>query len=64
MTAPKTRRVNLSAIPKEKRQEAWEKLQRDYPDHAKLLEDPMMVALREKFKPRAIYLDLPIKDET
>ena len=63
MTAPKTRRVNLSAIPKEKRQEAWEKLQRDYPDQAALLEDPMMVELRKTFNPIAIYIDLPIKDE-
>ena len=63
MTAPKTRRVNLSAIPREKRQEAWEKLQRDYPDQAALLEDPMMVELRKTFNPTAIYIDLPIKDE-
>lgn len=64
MTSKKTRSVNLSAIPKAKRQEAWARLQRDYPDHAALLKDPMMVALRKKFNPSAIYLDLPIKDET
>lgn len=62
MSEPKTRWVNLSRIPPEKRQEAWERLQRDYPDQAAYLQDPLVVLMKETFQAE-ISIELPIKDK-
>ena len=59
MSSPKTREVNLSRIPPEKRQEAWERLQEKYPAQAALLEDPFFVGVRKAFPNGEVFIELP-----
>lgn len=53
------RRINLSRVPKEKRQEAWARLQKKHPAHARLMNDPLVQAVREKFNAQVI-VELPV----
>lgn len=43
------RRINLSRIPKEKRAEAWARLQKDCPAQADLVRDEYVQALHKAF---------------
>ena len=36
------KKVNLSRIPKDKKREAWERLQEKYPDQAAWVQDPVV----------------------
>jgi len=61
MATPKTRWVNLSLIPKEKRKEAFERLKRKYPAQAEWLLDPFVVAMRETFPGSSVIVELPVE---
>ncbi|EGV50023.1 hypothetical protein [Candidatus Endoriftia persephone] len=43
------KKVNLSRIPRERKREAWEKLQRDYPAQAELVESEFVQEMAQAF---------------
>ncbi len=43
------KKVNLSRIPRERKREAWEKLQRDYPAQAELVESEFVQVMAQAF---------------
>lgn len=55
-----TRRLNLTRVPRERRQETWEWLQREYPDQAAWVEDPLVQEMRRHFNAE-IVIHLPEK---
>jgi len=58
-----TRKVNLSRIPKEKRAEAYARLQEKYPAQAEWLNDPFVVSVREHFPGCSLIVELPVEQE-
>ena len=55
------RKLNLSTIPPEQRQETWEMLQRDHPEIAAWVQDPFVQEMREHFDAQLIVY-LPEKE--
>ena len=60
MTTQQTKEVNLSLIPKEKRAEAYKRLQEKYPAQGEWLLDPFVVSVREAFPGCSLIVELPV----
>ncbi len=51
--------INLSQIPKEKRKEAWQRLQDKYPAQAELVECDLFQALRKMYPDAQTIIEIP-----